>query len=77
MEVENILPAKEAEQRPEYIGIRWLERTWQNKMLYLVYRILSIINNSAWYYFAPIIANQIFKMHFIVINYRLLRSDSE
>lgn len=55
LEYEKILPASQAEQRPEFIRVDWLSRTWDNKMLYLVFRLLTIINNSFWYYFAPII----------------------
>ncbi len=55
LQEEFILPQNHAEQRPEYIRVGWLSRTWDNKMLYLLYRLLTIINNSVWYYFAPII----------------------
>ena len=55
LQEEKILPQHLAEQRPEYIRVGWLSRTWDNKMLYLLYRLLALINNSVWYYFAPII----------------------
>ena len=42
-------------QRPNYIYIGLLDRTWGNRILYVLYRILNIMNNSFWYYFAPFV----------------------
>ncbi len=75
LEEENILPQNLAHQRPEYIRVGWLSRTWDNKMLYLLYRWFSIINNSVWYYFAPIICFQIWQLHIAMINERQLHID--
>ena len=34
------------------------QRTIGNAILYVIYRILAIVNNSCWYYFAPFVFNQ-------------------
>jgi len=55
--VEKILPANEAHKRPDYIYMSFWWRSFDNKILYLGYRLLILVNNSVWYYFAPILIN--------------------
>lgn len=42
-----------------------MDRTFGNAILYVFYRILTIINNSVWFYFAPFVFNQIAFFHII------------
>lgn len=35
------------------------KRTWGNAILFIIYRLLSMVNNSFWYYFAPFVFNQV------------------
>ena len=44
------------ENMPEYIGLSFQRRKWDNKLLYGLYKILRIFHVSLWYYFAPFIA---------------------
>jgi len=38
---------------PEYIGLRFRDRTLKNKVLFAIYRVLRVLFVSFWYYFAP------------------------
>ena len=44
------------EKMPEYIRVNFWERKWDNKILFLFYKLLRILHVSFWYYFAPFIA---------------------
>ena len=55
---ENILNAKDAKERPRYIYIGFMSRTCSNRILYILYRLLTMFNNSFWYYFAPFLFTQ-------------------
>jgi hypothetical protein len=38
---------------PEYIGIRFRDRPWHNKLCFMVYKTIKFLHISYWYYFAP------------------------
>uniref|UniRef100_A0A7S3MJ69 Uncharacterized protein n=1 Tax=Favella ehrenbergii TaxID=182087 RepID=A0A7S3MJ69_9SPIT len=59
LKTENVLNEKEALKRPKYIYLGFLGRTWGNRILYIVYRLITMINNSIWYYFAPFLFTQV------------------
>ena len=39
--------------RPKNIYIKWEERHWENKCLYMIYRIWRLFHVSCWFYFFP------------------------
>ena len=39
--------------RPEQIRISWEDRHWENKCMYMVYRIWRLFHVSCWFYFFP------------------------
>lgn len=42
-----------AKQRPKYIYLAFGDRSCGNKMLYSMYKMFMIFNNTVWYYFSP------------------------
>lgn len=47
--------------RPEKIHIDFWDRHWENKIFYLIYRVIRIVHVSIWFYFFPLLA--------LVVNY--------
>ena len=41
---------------PTHIKVEWSERTWGNKILYLIYKLFRILLVSFWFYFVPFVA---------------------
>ena len=39
--------------RPKNIYIKWEDRHWENKCLYMIYRIWRLFHVSCWFYFFP------------------------
>ena len=36
--------------------VEFKDRTWDNKILYIVYKMLRIVLVSVWFYFVPFVA---------------------
>jgi len=53
-----IIHSNAAALRPTYIFVGIMDRSLGNAILYVVYRIVMLVNNSFWYYFAPFVFNQ-------------------
>ena len=41
---------------PTHIKVDFKERTWGNKILYLIYKLFRILLVSFWFYFVPFVA---------------------
>ena len=54
---EMILMKNEMHLRPKYIHIRFGDRTWVNKILYICYKLLNLLYTSFYYYFMPFVAS--------------------
>ena len=74
---EKILPKDEAHRRPDHVYMSFTWRSFDNKILYLFYRLLVLVNNSIWYYFAPILINQLLNILLVFMNRDILVAGEE
>ena len=41
---------------PTHVKVEYSERTWGNKILYLIYKVFRLLLVSFWFYFVPFVA---------------------